>query len=40
MLTVLHILVISGFADELANFINIFIASIGIVFIKHAESKT
>ena len=35
MLTSLRIFVISGFTDELANFINIFITSVGIVFIKH-----
>lgn len=40
MLTVLHILIISGFTDELANFINIFITSAGIAFIKYTERKT
>lgn len=40
MLTILHILVIPGSTEELANFINIFITSIGPAFIKQTESKT
>lgn len=36
---ILHIFVISSFTGELANFTNIFITSIGMAFIKHAESK-
>lgn len=39
MCTILHIS-IAGLTDELANFINIFITSIAIVFIKHTESLT